>query len=64
MMFLLGSFSEHAFKLIKRQSPFSRYRLESAMPRISFQSQKAKELLDWEPVVGVDQGIELAKNRE
>ncbi len=60
LMFIMGGFSEKIFKLLKRQSPFSRYRLESAMPRISFKSDKAKIKLEWSPKIGVENGIKLS----
>ena len=59
VMFTMGGMSEKAFKLLKRQSPFARYRLESAMPRISFASEKASSLLNWKPKTGVDKGMEI-----
>jgi 2-alkyl-3-oxoalkanoate reductase len=57
MVFGIGRFSELAFKLLKRQSPFARYRLRSALARRSFKSANAQSLLGWTPRVGVREGI-------
>jgi predicted dehydrogenase/nucleoside-diphosphate-sugar epimerase len=42
----LGKVSEVAFALLKRPSPFSAYRLRSALARRSFPNRRAGELLD------------------
>ena len=57
VVFGIGWTSEKILGLIGRQSPFARYRLSSALPRLKFESDRAKKLLGWEPVVGVDAGI-------
>jgi len=57
VVFGIGWTSEKILGLIGRQSPFARYRLNSALPRLKFESDRAKRLLGWEPIVGVENGI-------
>jgi len=57
VVFGIGWTSEKILGLIGRQSPFARYRLNSALPRLNFESDRAKNILGWEPVVGVEEGI-------
>ncbi len=57
VVFGIGWTSEKILGLIGRQSPFARYRLNSALPRLKFESDRAEKLLGWQPVVGVDEGI-------
>jgi hypothetical protein len=49
VVFGLGWLSEKLLGLLHRQSPFSVYRLQSALPRLEFQSERARELLGWHP---------------
>jgi nucleoside-diphosphate-sugar epimerase len=49
VVFALGWLSEKLLGLLHRQSPFSVYRLRSALPRLDFQSDRARELLGWQP---------------
>ena len=57
MVFGIGLTSEKVLGLIGRQSPFARYRLSSALPRLKFESDRAEKLLGWKPIVGVEEGI-------
>ena len=57
IIFALGRISEVALGLVKRSSPLSAYRLQSALAKRSFTSANAA-LLGWEPRVGVCAGIE------
>lgn len=57
LVFTIGALSEIAAKALKRQSPFSRYRLRSALTQRTFVSQNAGRLLDWRPRTGVLAGI-------
>jgi nucleoside-diphosphate-sugar epimerase/predicted dehydrogenase len=49
VVFGLGWLSEKLLGLLGRESPFSVYRLRSALPRLEFQSERARELLGWHP---------------
>ncbi|ACY16513.1 NAD-dependent epimerase/dehydratase family protein [Haliangium ochraceum] len=64
-VFFAGRMSEPVFGALKRQSPVAVYRLQSAMARLSFDSDRAQELLSWTPRVGVREGLrrELAQQR-
>ncbi|CAN5911943.1 hypothetical protein BH11MYX2_BH11MYX2_00990 [soil metagenome] len=62
LVFAIGKLSEIPLGLIKRQSPIAVYRLKSALARISYASNKAKEQLGWIPKVGVRAGIRLVTN--
>jgi predicted dehydrogenase/nucleoside-diphosphate-sugar epimerase len=53
----LGRFSELVLGLIRKKSPVSPYRLSSALALRRFESQRARQLLDWKPRVGVREGI-------
>jgi len=57
IVFALGRLSELPLRALGKQSPFSRYRLKSALARIHFQSDRALEVLGWSPRVGVREGI-------
>lgn len=54
-----GWVSEVLCKVLGRSSPFSRYRLRSALARRRFISENAQPLLDWAPRVGVRRGMQL-----
>jgi 2-alkyl-3-oxoalkanoate reductase len=58
IVFALGWFSEILFMLLKRQSPFSRYRLRSALADRTYVSEYATTILGWHPQVGVTAGME------
>jgi len=57
LVFAAGRLSEPVFGALKRQSPVAAYRLRSALARVEFASDRARELLGWEPRVGVLEGI-------
>jgi nucleoside-diphosphate-sugar epimerase len=57
LVFGLGWMSEKALGLVGRQSPFSVYRLKSALARVEFESDAAYRLLGWRPSVGVKEGL-------
>ncbi len=57
LLFAAGSLSEPLLALLKRKSPVSAYRLKSALARLEFESPRARELLGWQPRVGVVEGI-------
>jgi nucleoside-diphosphate-sugar epimerase len=48
-VYAAGALSELAFGALKRQSPFSRYRLRSALARRTYVSLNATPLLGWVP---------------
>lgn len=54
---VVGRFSEYALGKLGRQSPLGPYRLDSALAELSFDSDRAANLLDWKPRVGVREGI-------
>jgi nucleoside-diphosphate-sugar epimerase len=56
----LGKLSEFAFAPLRRPSPFSLYRLRSALARRTFPNQRARELLGWSPRVGIQAGMHRA----
>jgi len=56
LVFALGAFSQIFFRLLKRQSPMSIYRMKSALAKRRFQNVHAG-LLGWQPRVGVLEGI-------
>lgn len=60
LVFAGGALSEALAKLAGRTSPFSRYRLRSAMARRTFTSENAERVLQWRPNVGVTLGMERA----
>ena len=53
----LGRLSELPLRALGRESPISRYRLESALAPLRFDGARAKRLLGWQPRVGVREGI-------
>src|SRR5262249_49769237 len=57
VVFALGRLSEIPLGLFGRQSPVAKYRLESALARLHYESDRAKQLLDWTPRIGVREGI-------
>src|SRR5262249_34886527 len=52
-----GRASEPVLAALGRKSPVSAYRLRSALARVDFASERARELLGWQPRVGVVEGI-------
>jgi len=63
IVFLLGGISELLLRLLKRQSPLSRYRLRSALSVRRFRSERS-HLLPWKPRVGVRPLIERMYPRD
>ncbi len=57
IIFALGKLSEFPLGALGRQSPVAVYRLKSALARLHYESERAHELLDWTPRVGVREGI-------
>ena len=57
LVFALGKLSELPFAVIRKQSPVASYRLKSALARLTYDSQRARDLLGWQPRVGVREGI-------
>jgi len=49
LVFALGKLTEPAFALLRRPSPFSLYRLRSALARRTFESKSARKSLNWHP---------------
>jgi predicted dehydrogenase/nucleoside-diphosphate-sugar epimerase len=56
MVYALAASSQLFFRLLKRQSPVSVYRMRSALARRRFRNLHV-ELLGWQPRVGVPEGI-------
>ena len=61
VVFALGRASELALGALKKPSPASRYRLQSALALRRFESKNAEKLLGWKPAVGVSEGIQRLK---
>lgn len=57
IVFALGRLSELPLRALGKPSPFSVYRLKSALARIHYRSDRAREILGWTPRVGVREGI-------
>ena len=57
LLFAIGRFSEWPLGMIGRESPVSKYRLKSALSRMHYESRRAQQLLGWQPVVGVAEGM-------
>jgi predicted dehydrogenase/nucleoside-diphosphate-sugar epimerase len=56
-VFALGKFSEWPLGLLGRQSPVALYRLQSALARLTWSSNRAERLLGWRPRLGAREGI-------
>jgi predicted dehydrogenase/nucleoside-diphosphate-sugar epimerase len=63
VVFTLGKLSEYPLGALGRPSPLAVYRLKSALAPLTYESDRAGQLLGWEPKVGVREGIrrELAE---
>jgi nucleoside-diphosphate-sugar epimerase len=61
LVFALGKLSELPFAAMRKQSPVASYRLKSALARLTYESTRAKELLGWQPRVGVREGIKRVR---
>lgn len=57
LVFALGKLSEYPLGALGRPSPVAAYRLKSALARLHYESDRAAQLLDWRPKVGVREGI-------
>jgi predicted dehydrogenase/nucleoside-diphosphate-sugar epimerase len=57
IVFALGKLSEIPLNALGRPSPIAKYRLQSALARLHYQSDRASKLLGWQPKVGVREGI-------
>jgi 2-alkyl-3-oxoalkanoate reductase len=57
VVFALGRLSELPLGAIGKQSPIGVYRLQSALARLHYSSDKAAGLLGWKPRVGVREGM-------
>jgi predicted dehydrogenase/nucleoside-diphosphate-sugar epimerase len=57
VVFGLGKLSELPFGALGRPSPIALYRLQSALARLHYESDRALQLLGWRPRVGVREGI-------
>jgi predicted dehydrogenase/nucleoside-diphosphate-sugar epimerase len=57
LVFALGKFSEFPLGALGKPSPVAVYRLKSAMARLHYESDRALKMLDWQPRVGVREGI-------
>jgi len=56
-VFALGKLSEYPLGALGRQSPVAMYRLKSALARLHYESDRAQQMLEWRPKVGVRAGI-------
>ena len=57
VVFALGKLSEYPLGALGRPSPIAMYRLQSALARLHYDSDRAQKLLGWQPRVGVREGI-------
>ena len=57
IVFALGKLSELPLGLLNKPSPIAKYRMQSALARLHYESGRAKQLLGWQPKVGVREGI-------
>ena len=57
VVFALGKLSEKPLGMLGKQSPVAKYRLESALAQLHYESDRAQQLLGWTPRVGVREGI-------
>ncbi|HTR51487.1 MAG TPA: NAD-dependent epimerase/dehydratase family protein [Kofleriaceae bacterium] len=63
LVLALGKLSEVPLGALGRQSPISAYRLQSALARLRYQSDRARALLGWRPRIGVREGIKRVTAR-
>jgi predicted dehydrogenase/nucleoside-diphosphate-sugar epimerase len=57
IVFALGKLSEIPLNALGKPSPIAKYRLESALARLTYASELATKVLGWKPRVGVREGI-------
>jgi nucleoside-diphosphate-sugar epimerase len=62
IVFALGKLSEIPLNALGKPSPIAKYRLESALARIHYESTLATKVLGWKPRVGVHEGIRRVTN--
>ncbi len=60
VVFAAGRLSEPILAAVGRKSPVSAYRLKSALARVDFDSASARDVLGWEPRVGIVEGLRRA----
>ncbi len=60
VVFALGKLSELPLGALGRPSPIALYRLKSALAQLHYESDRAAQLLGWQPRVGVREGIRRA----
>jgi nucleoside-diphosphate-sugar epimerase len=46
-------------KLLKREVPLTRYRVRSLRPLSNFDQRAAREVLGWQPRIGLQQGLDI-----
>lgn len=64
IVFALGKLSEWPLGAIGKPSPIGVYRLKSALARLHYESDQARQLLGWVPRVGVREGIRRANTEK
>jgi 2-alkyl-3-oxoalkanoate reductase len=57
VVFALGKLSELPLGALGKQSPIGVYRLQSALARLHYKSDRAASLLGWKPRIGVREGM-------
>ena len=57
IVFALGKLSELPLGALGRKSPIAMYRMRSALSRLHYESDRAQNILGWQPRVGVREGI-------
>lgn len=57
ILFAVGRLSEIALAVVRKQSPIGVYRLKSALARLHYESDRARQRLGWQPRVGVREGV-------
>ncbi len=58
LVFALGKLSELPLAALGKPSPIAKYRLQSALARLHYDSDRAERVLGWRPRVGVRAGID------
>lgn len=64
LVFALGKLTEYPLRLLGKQSPVAAYRLKSALARLHYASTRARDVLGWQPRVGVRNGIERVLSQD
>lgn len=57
LLFAVGRVSEIALRVVGKQSPLGVYRLKSALAPLHYESDRARQLLGWQPRVGIREGV-------